>query len=357
VQLRGNEMINVGIVGCGRISDLHAKAYLTHPNAHINAICDPSLEALEMRGDLWGVPVNRRFQHIEELLLHDDIDMVDVLVPHNLHSDMANKVIASGKALSLQKPMTVNLEEANQLIKAAELAGTKFKVFENFIFFPPIAFAKELVDQGEIGDLLGIRMKSNSGISDTAWKIPEATAAWRLDPEKCGGGPLVFDDGHHKFAVAWHFFGKVKSVYADIGSWENTGIDSPSIVSWRHQNGGIGSLEVIFSPELQVNTKYYAQDDQIELTGTKGVIWITKGHGQLLESPPVTLYKDGVVRHFLDIDYDWGSSFVKSGQHFIDALINGTDPLLTGKQGREVLAFTLAAQEASRLSIPVEPKY
>jgi hypothetical protein len=178
-------MINVGIVGCGRISDLHAKAYLTHPDAHINAICDPSLEALEMRGDLWGVPVNRRFQHIEELLLHDDIDMVDVLVPHNLHSDMANKVIASGKALSLQKPMTVNLEEANQLIKAAELAGTKFKVFENFIFFPPIAFAKELVDQGEIGDLLGIRMKSNSGISDTAWKIPEATAAWRLDPEKC----------------------------------------------------------------------------------------------------------------------------------------------------------------------------
>jgi predicted dehydrogenase len=349
-------MIKVGIVGCGRISDLHAKAYLTHKDAAIVTICDPSQEVLDFRGDEWGVPVNRRFRKIEDLLSLSDVDMVDVLVPHNLHSEVANKVIASGKALSLQKPMTVNLEEADQLIEASKKAGTVFKVFENFIFFPPIAFAKNLVDQGEIGDLLGIRMKSNSGISPTAWQIPAATAAWRLDLEKCGGGPLVFDDGHHKFAVAWHFMGKVKTVFADIGNWENSGIDSPSIVSWRHTKGGIGSLEVIFSPELQVTTKYYAQDDQIEITGTKGVIWVTKGHGQLLDIPPVSIYRDGKVRHFNDIDYDWGSSFVKSGQHFIDALMNGTEPLLTGEQGREVLAFTLAAQEAARLGAPVSPK-
>ena len=160
-------MINVGIVGCGRISDLHAKAYMTHPQAQINAICDPSQDVLEMRGELWNVPTSRRFQKIEDLLALSDVDMVDVLVPHNLHSKMANQVIASGKALSLQKPMTVSLEEADQLIEAAKLAGTKFKVFENFIFFPPIALAKKLVDEGEIGDLLGIRMKSSSGISDT----------------------------------------------------------------------------------------------------------------------------------------------------------------------------------------------
>jgi predicted dehydrogenase len=349
-------MINVGIVGCGRISDLHAKAYLTHPQSTITAICDPSSEVLEARGEAWGVPVSQRFQRIEDLLGLQDLQMVDVLVPHNLHHKIANQVIESGKALSLQKPMTINLEESDQLIDAAHKANVVFKVFENFIFFPPIAFAKKLVENGDIGELLGIRMKSSSGVSPTAWQIPAATAAWRLDPEKCGGGPLVFDDGHHKFAVAWHFLGRVNSVFADIGNWENTGIDSPSIVSWRHANGGIGSLEVIFSPEMYVTTKYYPQDDQIEITGTKGVIWVTKGHGQLLSSPPVTLYNNGVVRHFDDIDYDWGSSFLKSGQHFIDALINGTPPSLTGEEGREVLAFTLAAQEASAKGVPVKPR-
>jgi predicted dehydrogenase len=349
-------MINVGIVGCGRISDLHAKGYLTHPQSVIGAICDPNPEILAIRGEAWGVPASHRFTDVDAMLAIDDIDMVDVLVPHHLHFGVANKVMASKKHLSLQKPMTFNLEEADALIASAHEAGIAFKVFENFIFFPPIALAKKLVDEGEIGELLGIRLKTNSGFSPTAWQVPPTTAAWRLDPKKCGGGPLVFDDGHHKFAVAWHFLGKVSSVFADIGNFENTGIDSPSIVSWRHANGAIGSLEVIYSPELLISTHYYAQDDQIEITGTKGVIWVTKGHGQILEAPPVTLYRDGVVRHFLDVDYDWGSSFVKSGQHFIDALINGTAPLLTGEQGREVLAFTLAAQEASKAGKPVIPQ-
>lgn len=349
-------MVNVGIAGCGRISDLHAKAYLTHPDAVIGAICDPNPEILSVRGDAWGVPTNRRFADVDEMLAVDEIDMVDVLVPHHLHFEVANKVIDSRKHLSLQKPMTFKLEEADALIESAHNAGIVFKVFENFIFFPPIALAKKLVEQGEIGELLGIRLKSSSGFSPHAWQIPSTTAQWRLDPEKCGGGPLVFDDGHHKFAVAFHFMGKVTSVLADIGNFENSGIDSPSIVSWRHANGGIGSLEVIFSPELLVNTRYYPQDDQVEITGTKGVIWVTKGHGQLLEAPPVTLYRDGVVRNFLDVDYDWASSFVKSGQHFVDALINGTEPLLTGEQGREVLAFTLAAQEAAKAGKAVAPK-
>ena len=349
-------MIKVGMVGCGRISDLHAKGYLEHPNSKIVAICDPNVEALQMRGDAWNIPADHRFQNVDDLLAISKIDMVDVLVPHHLHFQTAMKVINSGKHLSLQKPMTLNLGEADSLIKAADSAGIVFKVFENFIFFPPIALAKELVDAGEIGEILGIRLKSSSGISPTAWQIPPATATWRLDPLKCGGGPLVFDDGHHKFAVAWHFLGAVDSVYANIGNWKTTGIDSPSIVSWRHSNGAIGSLEVIFSPELLVTTKYYAQDDQLEITGTKGIIWVTKGHGQLLNTPPVTLYRDGVVRHFEDVDYDWGSSFVKSSQHFIHALKNGTQPLLTGREGREVLSFTLAAQEAAASGMPTAPR-
>jgi predicted dehydrogenase len=349
-------MIKVAIVGCGRISDLHANAYLSHPESVIVAICDPNQDYLDMRGELWKVPSRNRFQNIDDLLALDEIDMVELLVPHHLHFEMAKKVIASGKALSLQKPMTINLEQADELINFANKEKVIFKVFENFVFFPPIAFAKDLIDQGEIGDLLGIRMKSSSGYSPTAWPIPPATSAWRLDPAACGGGPLVFDDGHHKFAVAWHFFGKASSVFADIGNWQNSGIDSPSVVSWRHENGGVGTLEVIFSPEMLVTTKYYAQDDQIEITGTKGVIWVTKGHGQLLSSPPVMMYRDGKLKEINDIEYDWGASFLKSGQHFIDALINNTPPKLTGEEGREVLAFTLAAQESALKKIPIKPR-
>lgn len=337
-------MIKMAIVGCGRISGLHARAYLEHSDAEIVAICDTSPANLADKGDAWGVANNRRFTDIDELLSLDDVDAVDILVPHHLHSAFAKKVIAAGKHLSLQKPMTVSLAEADELIGLADSAGVVFKVFENFIFYPPIQRAKALVDQGEIGDLLGIRMKSHSGYSPTMWEIPADTQAWRLNPAECGGGPLVFDDGHHKFAVAWHFLGGVSEMFSSIGNWENTGIDSPSIVAWRHDSGAIGSLEVIYSPDMLVTTQYYAQDDQLEITGTKGTIWVTKGHGELLNEAPVKMYKDGSLTTFEDIDPDWGSSFVQSGQQFVDALLNGTDPLLTGRQGREVLEITLRAQ-------------
>ena len=60
--------------------------------------------------------------------------------------------------------------------------------------------AKALIDEGAIGEPLSIRIKSNSGKGKTAWEIPSSADAWRQDKET-GGGPLVFDDGHHKFAL------------------------------------------------------------------------------------------------------------------------------------------------------------
>jgi len=351
------DIINIAIVGCGRISDLHAAAYLNHPHAQISAICEPNADARAQRGDAWRIPIERRFENVDDMLAADGIDVVEVLVPHHLHEEVALKVIASGRHLSLQKPMAMDVDQADRIIQAARDGGVVLKVFENFVFYPPVVLAKDLVDAGEIGDVLSVRLKSHSGYSPNMWEIPKQTSAWRLDPSTCGGGPLVFDDGHHKFAIAWHLAGRAQRVMSDIGSWEGTAIDSPSNVMWRHENGAIGSLEVVFAHDTLINTKYYAQDDQVEITGTKGVIWVRGGHGRLTDAPPVSLYAGGIVRDFVDVERDWGVSFIRSGQHFIDALLSGQAPYLTGEQGRDVLAFTLAAQESGSTGCAVDPNY
>ena len=77
------------------------------------------------------------------------------------------------------------------MIAAAEQAGVLFKVFENFIFYPPVQRAKALIEAGEIGDPLTIRIKSNSGVSPTMWDVPDAAWAWRFTPDQCG---IVCDD-------------------------------------------------------------------------------------------------------------------------------------------------------------------
>lgn len=345
------DLLRVGFIGTGRISDLHALEYLNNERAKIVAICDIDPDNARSRGEQWGVAPDRIFTDYHDLLALPDVDLVEILLPHHLHFQATLDAAAAGKHISLQKPMALSVEEADGMIAAAKEANVIFKVFENFIFYPPVQRAKALIEAGEIGDPLTIRIKSNSGVSPTMWDVPLAAWAWRFAPDQCGGGPLVFDDGHHKFSLAWYFMGLAEEVHAWIGETEmGSGLvlDSPAIVSWKFPNNRYGSLEAVSSSELVMDTQHYAQDDRIEITGTKGVIWITRGHGKMMDVPPVVLYRDRQTFGYSDMPTGWEHSFINSTRHFIDAYFAGEPPSLTAWEGREILRFALAAQESAR---------
>ncbi len=351
------DKLRVAFIGTGRISDLHALAYLDDERAELVALCDSNLELARERARKWGVPPTRVFSNYHDLLALEDIDLVEILLPHHLHYQATLDAARAGKHISVQKPMALNLAQADEMIAAAREADVILKVYENFIFYPPVQRAKALIDNGEIGDLLTIRIKSNSGISQTEWHVPASARAWRLNPEECGGGPLVFDDGHHKFALGWHFMGMAKEVHAWIGRTEvapGEFLDAPAIVSWKFTNNRYGSLEAVYSPELQLDTQHYAQDDRVEITGSKGVIWVTRGHGKMMDLPPVLMYKDRGTCGFSDMPVGWEHSFINSTKHFIHAYFAGEPPSLTGEEGREVLQFALAAQESARIGSAVK---
>ncbi len=351
------DKLRVAFIGTGRISDLHALAYLDDERADIVAVCDNNINLARQRGRQWGLSSTRVFANYHDMLALDDIDLVEILLPHHLHYQATLDAAAAGKNVSVQKPMALNLAQADEMVAAARATSVILKVYENFIFYPPVQRAKALIDNGEIGDLLTIRIKSNSGVSPTEWQVPASARAWRLNPEECGGGPLVFDDGHHKFALGWHFMGMAEEVHAWIGRTETAlgdFLDAPAIVSWKFADNRYGSLEAVFSPELLLDTEHYAQDDRIEITGSKGVIWVTRGHGKMMDLPPVVMYKDRQTRSFSDMPVGWEHSFINSTKHFIGAYFAGQPPSLTGEEGREVLQFALAAQESARTGAVVK---
>ena len=352
--------IGVGIVGTGRISDLHALEYLANPEARIVALCDTDTALAARRGAAWGLDGVVIDDHVDDLLARPEVDLVEILLPHHLHLAAALKAIDAGKFVSLQKPMCISLAEADRLVAAAEASARPFKVFENFLFYPPVARARELIAEDAIGTPLSIRIKSNPGRSATAWDVPESAVAWRQRPEQSGGGPLVFDDGHHKFALAWHFMGEPEEVHAFIGQTETADhrvrVDAPSMVSFRFPGNRVGNLEIVHSPELEIVTRHYAQDDRVEVTGTKGVLWINGGHGRLGDAPPLALYRDGTLTEFRDVETGWERSFVLSTRHYLDVLTQGGRPVLTAREGRQVLRFALAALESARVgrAVPVD---
>lgn len=351
------DKVQVGIIGTGRISDLHAIEYLNNEKTSIVALCDRDVNLASQRARTWGLSDVKIYDDVEKLLADSNVDLVEILLPHHLHLQTALAAIEAGKVVSLQKPMCMNLEDSDKLVEAAERSSKPFKVFENFIFYPPVMKAKELVLAGAIGDPITIRIKSNPGDTKTGWNVPRSSDAWRQERKLAGGGPLVFDDGHHHFALAWHFMGKADRIHAFIGetrSPEGLIFDAPAMISFQFPENRMGNLEIVYSPELEIATKHYAQDDRVEITGTKGVIWINCGHGRIGDPPPVALYRDGCVQTFHNLATEWEASFVQSVRHFIGVVTNGGEPVLTARQGREIIRFAVSAEESARVGRPIE---
>lgn len=351
--------IRVAILGTGRISDLHAAEYLNNPQGQIVALCDNNINLAKERAKAWQLKDVFISDDYKEVLSRSDVDLVEILLPHHLHLPVVLDAIAADKAVSLQKPVGINLQEADQIVAAAAAANKPVKVFENFLFHPPVRKAKQLIEEGAIGEPLSIRIKSNPGKSKTAWQVPAGAQKWRQQRNQSGGGPLVFDDGHHKFALAWHFMGNPSQVHAyifqTVVSKEEV-LDAPAIVSFCFPNNRVGNLEVVYSPDLEITTRHYAQDDRIEITGKSGVIWINCGHGRIGDPPPLALYRDGQITTYHNMNIGWEQSFILSTRHYLDALINGKEPVLTPQQAREVLRFTLAAEESAQSGKSIEIK-
>jgi predicted dehydrogenase len=347
--------VRAGFLGGGRISDLNAVGWLEHPDAEIAAVCDIDAGVAERRASEWGA---RPYGSYEEMLADESVDAVEILTPHHLHVEQAIAALEAGKHVSLQKPPAVSIEEYDRMAEAvaeARRRGQIFRVYENFMWYPPHRLARQLIDEGAIGSVISVHMVTAAGrmTPGQGWEIPMSTQSWRLDRNLCGGGMATFDHGFHCFQLARYFVDEpVDRVHAFINFLEIPGVgevDAPAVISWRYESGSrMGSWVVAPSLDLEIRSRYYVSDDKLEIRGSSGIIWVTRCTGELLEEPALTLYRDGVTRSFHHLETDWSSSFRDCTFDFIEAVKDGRDCPLDVGEARKTLAFAIAAQISGR---------
>ena len=343
--------IGVGILGCGRIADLQCLGYLEHPSAEIVAVCDVDDALARRRAAEWGA--SRHYTELDSMLDDPEVDAVEIVTPHHLHEAHASAALRAGKHVSLQKPPTRTLEEFDRLAAVAAESSRTFRVFENFMHYPPHQKAKELVEAGAIGEPLSVRIKTAAGRFDDGWEVPSRAQAWRMNTETCGGGATTFDHGYHCFNMARFFMPEeVERVHAFI-HWTELGqgarIDGPALISWKYAGATprYGSWEVIASLAMRVRSAYYASDDRLEIHGSEGIVWVNRCTGKLLDEPPVVLYRDGETRAYHDLACDWAESFRLGGIDFIDRLLSGEPAQQDAAAARQTLALALAAARSA----------
>jgi len=345
--------LKAGIIGVGDISIMHAPGYKDFDRGELYAIADINEQLLRRREEEWQVP--KAYTDYRDLLADPEIDLVEIITPHHLHKPMVLDAATAGKHVSVQKPMSLSIREAEEMIEATRKAGVRFKVFENFVFYPPYVKAKELLDGGEIGDPLSIRFKLGTGLFGMQRQYPVTVELWHLLEVEKGMGQAVFDDGYHKLSLAIHFIGEIDRVRGWIDR-SFALVDMPAMLMWHYKDSEcLGYFDTALSPSMYVKSNYFSADERVDITGTKGWLSVSRCTAQLLDVPALVMCRDGRRYLFDDLRTDWLDSFVDSCRHFVGCIIEDKDPLLTGERGKQVLQFAFAVIKAARDHCEVKP--
>ncbi len=350
-------MLRVGIIGCGTIADLNILGYLHSPDTEIVAVSDTDIKMAAEKLERWGLRTLKVYPDYREMVNHEDLDIVEILTPHHLHGPMTEYCARAGiPGISIQKPMAHTITDCERMIKVCEEERVKLKIYENFRFYPVYLRAKELLNNGIVGELLNFRINT---IHAGGPSMPRdlKSMLWRQNFNLCGGGPWVYDDGIHKFSTALWLMGQeqVEEVYSWI-DYFSAGYDGPSYIFWKYpiekaeEPAKFGIMEITIAPNLYYPSNYYICDEYIEISGTKGLMWInqcTCGGNFISKSPqfpPIIVYTNGEVNVYgNDLPRDWRYSFINSTDHFISVMKNGGEPIYNGEQGKNLSIFAKMA--------------
>jgi len=349
------DRVRLAIVGCGNISQLNAPGYLQHPRCDVVALCDTDPERAERRAREWSI-TPRIYKDLEQVLDDRSVDAVELLTPTWLHAEQIIAALEAGKHVSCQKPLAVSVAEADRIAAAVARARTTFRVTENFLYYPPIVKAKELLDAGVIGEpsLVRIHTTRVRHITGQAMDVDPDAMIWRRDRGRNPGGPL-YDDGVHKYATAAYWIGEIGDISAIVTHGSDIIMETPAAAMWRFKGRDcLGIVDYTYAPEMTIRSRYYRADEFFEIHGTRGIIWVTRGTGEMLDMPAVMLIR-GAETVSYQVPADWRLGFDGAAVDFIDSLLAGRQPAQDIHTAKHVLQVPLAIYEASRIGRPVAP--
>src|SRR5262249_55479855 len=174
----------------------------------------------------------------------------------------------------------------------AARTGAVLRVLEDYVCFPPLARLKAVVESGEIGPPQAMHMK----IVATArggWDVNPASYEWQLAQAADGQGILTFDHGWHQLVVADCLFGPIRRVFGWIRRTEFPGgfvLDVPATFVWEHHNGVRTVLDIVLAGDMYYRSDYYADDERVEVTGTRGYVRCNRISGRGVQEPSVVVY-------------------------------------------------------------------
>ena len=330
-------MINVGIIGIGRIGRVHGESITKYvKNARVKAVADPFLND---NGKAWAqsLGITEMYTDYKKILADPAIEAVLICASTDQHSPISLEALKAGKHVFCEKPIDHSVEKIKEVLQAVDASGKKYQVGFNRRFDHNFAAVQKAVAEGKVGQQQIIKITSRD---------PEPPS---IDYVKISGG-IFLDMTIHDFDMVRYLSGaEVEEVYAagsvtvDPAIGQAGDIDT-AIITLKLDNGATAVID-------NCRQACYGYDQRAEVFGTAGAIAIAN------DSASTTVFsgKDGVVQEkplffFLE---RYMQAYAAEIDAFVESIVQDTPTKVNAKDGLEPVLIGLAAKKSVEEHRPV----
>lgn len=299
----GKESIGVGVIGLGAMGRVHLDAYTASPQAAVRHLCDVDGATASAHASDERTTVSAS---VDAVAADPDVALVSVCLPHRLHAPTAVTLLESGKAVVLEKPVAVDLDEAEQLLAVARRYPGRLVVKSYLRHSRPFRALRDAVGRGAVG------VARLAVATFASQRRDESLPAWRLDAAESGGGVLL-DTGIHLIDVLRWCFGRESSVTAADRTDEH-GLDLDAAVLMTYADGPVATLAL--TQASAGNGLVY----RLEVVGSSGRVTVEPTAPDTLTC---SITVDGTTTVLLDEPGWWGRANTAAVTSYVENLAAG----------------------------------
>ena len=332
-------MIKVGIIGVGNIAQRHFDGYKS-ANAQVVAIADINETNLEQRKKDWNVPYS--YKDYQDLLARADIEAVSICTPNAIHHPVVIAAAKAGKHILCEKPISLSLELAQEMIDATKKAKVVFQIGHHLRSVQAVIMAKKLIEDGVIGKINFARFRQAHD-----WAGAQ-TVSPAFGSIKLAGGGTLLDNGCHMMDLSRYLVGETKEVYASMDTLKfDCEVEDTSLVTLHFENGAIGSVENAWTAT--------GWEEAFWIYGNKGSLEYTNRYGEpkLRLSQRLSPQTEWDKPDLIEYDLKGTQGHAAGIVNFIEAIKGKREVICTGQDGLEAVKLILRAYESAELNMPV----
>jgi predicted dehydrogenase len=354
------ERVRTALIGCGKVGRTHAMALSALPESHFVAVCDNNPARAQAFAAEFGV---RPFSDVREMVSEAGVEAVTVCTPHPLHASPAVLAAEAGAHVLVEKPLAPSLRDCDAMIAAADGAGVRLGVISQRRLYEPVQRVKAAIDAGKIGrPILGmaylLSWRDRAYYDSDPWR-----GKWGAE----GGGVMVNQAPHQIDILQW-FMGPVEELF---GYWGNLNhpyieVEDTAVAVLRFRGGALGNIVLSNSTRPGLYGKVHVHGENGASVGvqTDGGSMFVAGMAPVLEPPVNDLWTVPGEESLLD---QWCAEDTArfealdpathyhrlQVQDFLQAVLEGREPLVTGREGRKLVEIFTAVYRSQRDGRPV----